>query len=739
MIRFGTKVTSLVTSAALVMSLAPTSAFAEIGDASISSEADSSAEVQVVAPEASTAAPDSSASDVQSSVEDQTAVTSSPSDVSDSASEETSSSATENVADVGETNLVVTKPEETTSEVDKLEESTSEVEKPEEATSAAAPSEEREGEDVPEEDGETFYDGIDTQLYAAQVDKSGAWSRLWGQTAYDTMQVILRTDGEFPDGSGGTVIVATGDGYWDALSASGLAGINKAPVIITNGDRLNAQAKAEIARIKPKKILVMGGPIAITPTCYEQIKAMCPSGTKRIWGERADDTAVKIYEEGKDWGKTAVIATSGGYWDALSIAPFAYSKNAPVFLTIAGQPNNKKLLSDFTLSALRTGGFERVIIVGGPVAVPKSAEEQLASIGFGKERVERIYGDTAIETSGKIAAWELKDEEMSLESLAVATTDGYWDALTGAALAGKQNAILVLVGPNGDYRALDAVYGYNGTVSNGHVFGGPVAISDGIFERISGAFYIASLTASAASGKVGSSVKLTVKVGGNAPDAVCTWEWARSDGSAKGSAKGSLAYDFKPTIGGIYNVTATVAASGEQHCATTTVEFSGQGGTVGDLLAVAREDIGYSMYDDPESGSKFGRWFAGYTGNEVFGWNGVAYCAMAVSYWCDKAGVPCAGLPSAGCENIYFAALDAGRFVDKGKLQPGMLILFDWDYDNLPDHIGIVEKRVDGDTYQTLEGNTSLGNAGSQDNGGRVARRQRDYNVIIGGVNPYFK
>ena len=591
-----------------------------------------------------------------------------------------------------------------------------------------------------EEVDESLYEGIDTSLFAATVDEVGVWKRIWGQNAYDTMQAILRTDGEFADNSGGAVIIATGEGYWDALAASGLAGLHQAPVIITEAGKLSAQAKAEIARIKPKNIYVMGGTVAITQACYDEINALCPKGTTRVQGLTAPETAVAIYQAGSGWGKTAVVATCDGYWDALSIAPFAYARTAPIFLTNSSDSADGRVLSDNVLAAIKQGGFERVIIVGGNVAVSSKVEQQLAGIGLSGDHVQRKAGEVALDTSAEIAKWEVASEGMSVESLCVATSKGYWDALTGAALAGKQNAALVLVNPDGDYRALDAVYHYDEAVQNGHVFGGPAAIHDRTFERISSSFYVEGLVASPGASKLGSPIKLTATLGGNTQGVTCTWEWERIYRDTKGSAAGGTSFDFNPSGAGVYDVTFTAKApTGEYHVDTITVEFAGTGGTEGDLLAVAREDLGYSMYDDPEQGSKFGRWFAGYTRNPWFGYNGVAYCAMAVSYWCNAAGVPCAGLPSAGCENIYFAAIDAGRFVEKDNLQPGMLILFDWDDDHLPDHIGIVEQRIDEDTFQTLEGNTSIGNAGSQDNGGRVARRERDYNVIVGGVMPDFK
>ena len=60
-------------------------------------------------------------------------------------------------------------------------------------------------------------------LLPANAYAQTSWTRIWGQTAYGTMAELVRASGAFGNGSGGTVIIATGDGYWDALAASGLA------------------------------------------------------------------------------------------------------------------------------------------------------------------------------------------------------------------------------------------------------------------------------------------------------------------------------------------------------------------------------------------------------------------------------------------------------------------------------------------------------------------------------------
>lgn len=158
------------------------------------------------------------------------------------------------------------------------------------------------------------------------------------------------------------------------------------------------------------------------------------------------------------------------------------------------------------------------------------------------------------------------------------------------------------------------------------------------------------------------------------------------------------------------------------------------------VLYCARQWIGYSRWDDPEPGTVFGRWYAELVGDSYFGESGIPYCAMFVSYCLNWAGIEAAGLPGAYVPWILSTNSDAGRLVANEDAQPGDLVMFDWQGDDVADHIGIVEENhPDEGWMQTIEGNTSPGSGGSQSNGGGVYRRARSYSSIIGVARPYYE
>lgn len=159
--------------------------------------------------------------------------------------------------------------------------------------------------------------------------------------------------------------------------------------------------------------------------------------------------------------------------------------------------------------------------------------------------------------------------------------------------------------------------------------------------------------------------------------------------------------------------------------------------TAQDVLRVAESQIGYSRWDDPEQGTKYGRWYAEIAGESYYAENGVPYCAMFVSWCFAQADVKCAGLSGAYCPTMLEAAREAGATVSNSAAKAGDVVYFDWGNDGESDHVGIVVENK-GTYLVTIEGNTSDNSSGSQTNGGVVARKMRSFATVCGIVRPYY-
>ena len=267
--------------------------------------------------------------------------------------------------------------------------------------------------------------------------------RLGGSNRYITMESILKAG--FANKRGGTVIIATGENYPDALAASGLAGLSNAPVILTSKAALTAEAKSEISRLGAKKAYIIGSTAAVSSAVEKSVNSMGVKVT-RLAGANRIDTAIKIFNEGSKigtgWSKTAIIASGTGFADALSISSYSYAKKAPIFLT-----GGDKKLSKESLSAIKAGKFTNIIIVGGTPAVSGDVPGQLTKNGIKSGNIARWAGKDRYETCLVIAK-KCVAAGMKLDKMAIATGSNFPDALSGAALCGKNNAVIMLVADN---------------------------------------------------------------------------------------------------------------------------------------------------------------------------------------------------------------------------------------------------------------------------------------------------
>lgn len=140
-----------------------------------------------------------------------------------------------------------------------------------------------------------------------------------------------------------------------------------------------------------------------------------------------------------------------------------------------------------------------------------------------------------------------------------------------------------------------------------------------------------------------------------------------------------------------------------------------------DVLALAASQIGYSRYSDPETGTKYGRYWAQKLNMPWLGANGVSFCDMGVNWTFAQLGM---GFFEG--QGIYYvpATVEQARakdwLVDPRSCAPGDPLVFDWDGVRDGDHIGFCEVNRGG-YVQTIEYNTG---------DGQVLRRTRDWSVV---------
>lgn len=281
--------------------------------------------------------------------------------------------------------------------------------------------------------------------------------RLAGNTRYDTMTAVI-SEGNWE--TDGTVIVASGNNYPDALAASGLAGTANAPIVLTESSKLSAQAADQLQRLTPSRIIVVGGPAAVSNNVFSSLQRYSHN-VNRISGATRVETSFELYRKSSGWGSTAIIATSTNYADALSVSSYAYAAKAPVFLCDPANgltPSQKTTLKSFS----------KVLVVGGENAVPSQYVSDVPGI-------VRKSGNTRYDTSAEIAKWTVNNG-LSMNGTVYATGMNFPDALAAGPLAGKSKAVTLLVdGANSP--AIPFSANYKDKVGNAYVVGGINAVN----------------------------------------------------------------------------------------------------------------------------------------------------------------------------------------------------------------------------------------------------------------------
>lgn len=297
---------------------------------------------------------------------------------------------------------------------------------------------------------------------------SNGLRRIYGQTRYQTMAALVEK-GEWKQG--GTAIVASGANFPDALSASSLAGLLDAPVLLTESSRLSAEASAELKKLAPTKVYVIGGESAISTTTYKQIQNI--TGKKctveRIAGQTRYETCMKIASHPAfKQAKTVIIVTGTNYADALSISPYAYKRGYPILLC-----DPKKGLTNEEFNFVHEMYYDYAILVGGTSAVPQHVETQLKWLALNDQI--RLSGATRYETSAEILDFETRTTSLKTDGVFLATGKNFPDALAAGPVAAKKGTVLLLVDP-GMQTTCKTLGEYKNSISNAYIVGGTAVV-----------------------------------------------------------------------------------------------------------------------------------------------------------------------------------------------------------------------------------------------------------------------
>lgn len=263
--------------------------------------------------------------------------------------------------------------------------------------------------------------------------------------------------------SADTVIIVDGRNFPDALTGTVLAATKNAPLLLVDSknDVVPAAVKAEITRLGATKAIIVGGPVAVS----EKIKTDLEKDltVTRVAGDNRYATAIEVAEEAGVNKGLAFLVNGQNSADALAIGPVAAMKNAPIFLTKAGELNaaTKEALKD----------YDEVVVIGGAVAVS-------AAVFTEADADLRVEGTNRYKTALEVA----KKYFAGASKAYVANGKEFADALVGGYLGAKNSAPVLLTKAD-SIEAGVLTYLEDKDVT---VLGGKAAVSDKVVDEIVG-------------------------------------------------------------------------------------------------------------------------------------------------------------------------------------------------------------------------------------------------------------
>lgn len=319
--------------------------------------------------------------------------------------------------------------------------------------------------------------------------------KMQGKTLYDTSAEITNfANRNNRLNKHGTVILATGENFPDALAASSLAGYYDAPILLTKSTSLPDSTAMTLKRIKPKKIIAVGGNIAISSNVLASAQKAAGISTNqeknRIWGQNAYATAREINKriiQLNPHGDRCIIATGTSFYDALSVSSYAFSEEVPIFLV----DGSKKLDSE-TIDMIDRAGFKEMIIVGGTIPISDSVYSQT---NIKSSRILRLWGTNKYDTSIRIAKWSSGKSTDKIKprkpfkysnGIGFATGTKFPDALSAGPNQGSLMAPTVLVEDRSDViqKVNNLLSEEKDSISLMNFYGGYTVIPDSLARTI---------------------------------------------------------------------------------------------------------------------------------------------------------------------------------------------------------------------------------------------------------------
>jgi putative cell wall-binding protein/endo-1,4-beta-D-glucanase Y len=230
-----------------------------------------------------------------------------------------------------------------------------------------------------------------------------------------------------------TVHIASGEVFPDALSASAAAGARGGPVLLTLKNDIPAPVAAELIRLAPQRVIVLGGPATVSAGVVDALRSYA-ADVRRIGGADRFAVSAAVSADVFETDLPLVYVASGEVFpDALSGSTAAGHADAPVLLV------SKDGIPPAIADELDRLDPAAIVLLGGVNSVSTTTAGALAAFA----PVTRITGADRYAVAAAVSARAFPAAAHG--TVFVASGQNFPDALSGAAAAIGRAAPVLLV------------------------------------------------------------------------------------------------------------------------------------------------------------------------------------------------------------------------------------------------------------------------------------------------------
>lgn len=260
---------------------------------------------------------------------------------------------------------------------------------------------------------------LQLSLYGVTLHHVGT-ERLAGPDRYGTAAAISAT---FAHPGVPVVVIASGAGFADGLGAAPAAAAMHAPLLLVQPGAIPPATAAELARLRPGRIVIVGGTVSVAPSVAQGLARYTSGAVTRISGADRFATAAAVSAAVFTAGvPVAYVADGLSFADGVAAAAAAAHLHGPLLLTQPGA------LSPATIAELQRLKPARIVVVGGNGAVSPAVAAALTALTGGP--VTRLGGPDRYATAAAVVDATFG----SAVAVYVAGGLAFPDALAGAAL-----------------------------------------------------------------------------------------------------------------------------------------------------------------------------------------------------------------------------------------------------------------------------------------------------------------